>query len=163
MEARTITFEEIESYVQNSYTFSAYDGAALLDIEPEEELKLLTICVVVLKNGFTLLGQSACADPRKFDPVLGAQLAKKDALQKAWPLMGYVLRSHLAGMSGLLEGDYKDRAKLEYEQLSQKMGKLAKFLEGDYPLTEEQRNLLNEQWDGMIIYQNALRKRIEAF
>ena len=59
-------------------------------------LDLLTFCVLVLKNGFTVTGESACASPENFDAELGRKIARQNAVQKIWPLMGYELRSKLA-------------------------------------------------------------------
>jgi hypothetical protein len=56
---------------------------------------LLTICVLVLQNGFTVTGESACADARNFDPEIGKRVAKQNAVNKIWPLMGYELRTRL--------------------------------------------------------------------
>lgn len=64
-------------------------------------LGLLTICVLVLKNGFTVTGESACADPATYDYEIGKTVARQNAINKVWPLMGYQLRSRLAGVNGL--------------------------------------------------------------
>lgn len=56
---------------------------------------LLTMCVLDLQNGFTVLGQSACADERNFDAQIGEELAYLDAYSKLWPLEGYLLRQRL--------------------------------------------------------------------
>ncbi|MBV2128172.1 Gp49 family protein [Arsukibacterium indicum] len=54
-----------------------------------EALKLLTFCVLVLRNGFTVTGESACASPENFDAELGRKIARQNAIAKVWPLMGY--------------------------------------------------------------------------
>ncbi len=59
-------------------------------------LNLLTFCVMVLRNGFTVTGESACASPENFDAEVGRKIARQNAVQKIWPLMGYELRSQLA-------------------------------------------------------------------
>lgn len=59
-------------------------------------LDLLTFCVLELKNGFTVTGESACASPENFDAEVGRKIARANAVQKIWPLMGYELRSKLA-------------------------------------------------------------------
>lgn len=59
-------------------------------------LGLLTICVLVLQNGFTVTGESACASPENFDAEIGRKIARANAVQKIWPLMGYELRTQLA-------------------------------------------------------------------
>ncbi|WP_277964596.1 Gp49 family protein [Pseudomonas sp. RIT-To-2] len=60
-------------------------------------LQLLTFCVLVLRNGFTVTGESACASPENFDAEIGKRIARENAVAKVWPLMGYELRSKLAG------------------------------------------------------------------
>ena len=61
-----------------------------------EALGLLTFCVLVLKNGFTVTGESACASPENFNAEVGRKIARQNAVSKVWPLMGYELRSKLA-------------------------------------------------------------------
>ena len=64
--------------------------------EPVCSLGLLTFCVLVLRNGFTVTGESACASPENFDAEIGRKIARENAVAKVWPLMGYELRSKLA-------------------------------------------------------------------
>ena len=61
----------------------------------KESLNLLTFCVLVLKNGFTVTGESACASPENFDAEIGRTIARANAVQKIWPLMGYELKCRL--------------------------------------------------------------------
>lgn len=63
----------------------------------QQALGLLTFCVLVLKNGFTVTGESACASPENFDAEIGRKIARQNAVNKIWPLMGYALREKLAG------------------------------------------------------------------
>jgi len=58
---------------------------------------VLTVCVLTLKNGFKVTGESACASPENFDQDIGAKIARDNARAKIWPLEGYVLRTRLAG------------------------------------------------------------------
>ena len=62
-----------------------------------DSLRLLTFCVLVLRNGFTVTGESACASPENFDAEIGRKIARKNAIEKIWPLVGYELRTKLAG------------------------------------------------------------------
>ena len=55
----------------------------------------LTIAVLTLDNGFSIVGKSACADPKKFNKTLGQQLAFDDAIRKLWAFEGYLLRQRL--------------------------------------------------------------------
>ena|ERR1700761_1402640 len=63
-----------------------------IDITP---LSCLTLCVLVLKNGFTVTGESACASPENFDAELGRKLARSKAVDKIWMLEGYLLKQAL--------------------------------------------------------------------
>ena len=49
----------------------------------------LTVCTVTLKNGFKLVGKSACLDERIFDAEIGKKLAHADAINQLWALEGY--------------------------------------------------------------------------
>jgi len=61
-----------------------------------EAMKCLTICVLTLKNGFTIVGKSACASPENYDAEIGGKIAREDARKQIWALEGYLLRSKLA-------------------------------------------------------------------
>jgi len=56
----------------------------------------MTIAVVVMKNGYVVLGKSAPADPDNFNQELGEKFAREDAIRQIWPLMGFALRDKLA-------------------------------------------------------------------
>ena len=58
-------------------------------------LGLLTFCVLVLKNGFTVTGENACASPENFDPELGRKIARENAVNKILALGGYLLKQAL--------------------------------------------------------------------
>lgn len=57
----------------------------------------LTVCCLLLANGFTVTGESACASPENFDIELGRKIARENAKQKIWALEGYALRNKLSG------------------------------------------------------------------
>lgn len=62
---------------------------------PIEPLNLLTFCVLVLKNGFMVTGESVCVSPENFDAEIGRKVARQKAVDKVWPLMGYALKQRL--------------------------------------------------------------------
>ena len=113
--APRVTPADIEANIAECHYFTAWQGAqrAFWDGAPENcndvalaqyaldepnrgsPLGLLTFCVLVLKNGFTVTGESACASPENFDAQIGRTIARKNAIEKIWPLMGYELRSKL--------------------------------------------------------------------
>ena len=69
-------------------------------ITPPLPLELLTFCVLVLRNGFTVTGESACVSPENFNAEVGRKVARENAIDKVWPLMGYALKSQLQGDAG---------------------------------------------------------------
>lgn len=60
----------------------------------------LTICVLTLRNGFTVTGESAAASPANFDEVIGQKIARENARAKIWALEGYALRERI-GPTGI--------------------------------------------------------------
>lgn len=101
--APRITPQHIDETIDSTHFFTAAEGVIahgnLNEGEkiPEvtESLKLLTFCVLVLKNGFTVTGESACASPENFDPEIGRKIAYTNARDKIWPLEGYLLKQKL--------------------------------------------------------------------
>lgn len=55
----------------------------------------MTICVMILENGFALVGKSAPADAENFNEELGRKFAEEDAVRQAWPLEAYLLRERM--------------------------------------------------------------------
>ena len=55
----------------------------------------MTVAIVVMKNGYAVIGKSAPADPDNYDDALGKRFAREDALRQLWPLEGYALRERL--------------------------------------------------------------------
>lgn len=106
--APRITPQDLKANIVGEYYFSAEDGADMayerdknFIAQPASDchisLSLLTICVLVLRNGFTVTGESACASPENFDAEIGRKIARQNAEQKIWPLMGYELKQRLSG------------------------------------------------------------------
>lgn len=116
LNAPRVTPSDLQANIAAVYFFTAQEGvfgeaaynsdseARVSDVVYEDgtaednSLALLTLCVIVLNNGFTVTGESACASPENFDRDVGRQIARQNAEQKIWPLMGYVLKQKLAGV-----------------------------------------------------------------
>ena len=108
--APRITPADIEANIASEHFFTASEGRMgaidndtyvgrempMPDNSDLKPLELLTFCVLVLKNGFTVTGESACASPENFDAEIGRKIARQNAVQKMWPLMGYALKEKLA-------------------------------------------------------------------
>lgn len=54
-----------------------------------------TVCCIKLQNGFTVIGESACASPENFDTQIGESIAYTNAFDKLWVLEGYLLKQKL--------------------------------------------------------------------
>lgn len=48
-----------------------------------------TICLIKLKNGFEIVGTSACVDPKDFNQELGKKFALERAIEKLGELDGF--------------------------------------------------------------------------
>jgi len=99
--APRVTPADIEANIASAHYFTAADGVngtfiqSPIGYAPPGALYLLTFCVLVLRNGFTVTGESACASPENFDAELGRKIARANAVNKIWPLMGYELKERL--------------------------------------------------------------------
>ncbi|EOY5443408.1 Gp49 family protein [Cronobacter dublinensis] len=107
--APRITPQHIESVIISEHYFTAAEGVyganELLkphespidyyqEVHPAE--LLLTFCVLVLRNGFTVTGESACASPENFDAEIWRKIARENAVNKIWLLEGYLLKQNLS-------------------------------------------------------------------
>jgi hypothetical protein len=79
-----ITPDEIQDEIQDEQ-YHVFPGTCL------------TVCALTLYNGYVVTGESACADPDNFNWAKGAEIARKRAEDKIWPLLGFRLRDFLAG------------------------------------------------------------------
>ena len=98
--APRITPADIEANIVGEYYFTAADGVTgatngKIGYGSDHALSLLTFCVLITKNGFTVTGESACASPENFDAELGRKIARGNAIDKLWPLLGYALKQRL--------------------------------------------------------------------
>lgn len=55
----------------------------------------LTICVLTLRNGCKVTGESACVSPENFNEAIGQKVARENAVRKIWELEGYLLLERL--------------------------------------------------------------------
>lgn len=109
--APRITPDDIKANIVSEHYFTAADGVAGAFVNaqiaqgrgvyPDEigkllpSLGLLTFCVLGLKNGFTVTGESACASPENYNAEIGRRIARENAVAKIWPLLGFALRQRL--------------------------------------------------------------------
>ena len=98
--APRVTPADIEANIASEMYFTAADGVMKADgiaaNGVPQRLHNLTFCVLVLRNGFVVTGESACASPENFDAEIGRRIARAAAAQKIWSLEGYLLKEKLA-------------------------------------------------------------------
>ncbi|KEX95160.1 hypothetical protein HA62_29725 [Pseudomonas putida] len=99
--APRITPGDVERKIRSEFYFTAGDGVlgeSQMGTKPAgnaDSLNRLTFCVLVLANGFTVTGESACVSPENFNAEIGRKVARTNAVAKIWPLMGYELTERL--------------------------------------------------------------------
>jgi len=96
--APRVSLDDIKAAIACRYDLRADEAVSGMSppapvVDP---LKVLSICILVMKNGFTVIGKSAPASPDNFDAEYGKTLAYEDAIRQVWPLMGFSLRDRLA-------------------------------------------------------------------
>ena len=102
--APRVTPDRIKEVIDDVQYFTAGDGAYGYQTRDEmvdtatypSALDLLTFCVITLKNGFTVTGESSCASPENYNQEIGQKIAYDNAVNKIWPLEGYLLKEQLS-------------------------------------------------------------------
>ena len=85
MDAPKVTPAQLDAFVKSESFTLLPNGRTL-------------VCQLELMNGFTVEGQSACVDARNFDMEMGKGIARKNAKEKMWPLLGFQLADKLHAM-----------------------------------------------------------------
>lgn|ERR1700688_2089153 len=96
-----LTEKDVETQIVSEFSMSAFDAFSkqpnVTDVA-ERALKCTTICVLILRNGFPIVGSSSCAAPENYDHTSGLAEAKADAMVKLWLCEEYSLRNRLMGL-----------------------------------------------------------------
>lgn len=80
--APRVTLDQIEAKIAGE-SYHVHEG-------------ILTICILKMRNGFFVTGESAPASPANFNADLGRKFAREQAVRKVWGFEGYALREKLA-------------------------------------------------------------------
>nr|WP_321980169.1 Gp49 family protein [uncultured Cohaesibacter sp.] len=175
--APRITPNDIEACIASEHYFTALGGAVSEDAESKydgkwevpksmQSLGLLTFCVLVLRDGFTVTGESACASPENFNAEIGRKIARQNAVQKIWPLEGYRLRCQLAETSETTGyAPHEARVLAERKELDEKLTKLHAFLSSDKlkRISTTEIEAMTAQAEYMGLYLSVLDERISRF
>lgn len=100
--APKITSVDVQNEIASEYFLNVGEAIHATDLQAgrltqvlPQSLGMLTICILVLKNGYTVTGKSACVSPENFNGMVGRTVAKKHAVDKIWPLLGFRLADTL--------------------------------------------------------------------
>ena len=93
--APRVTLDSIIGHIQHCVFFTGGEAARAFgaDVGFPTSLDVLTVCLITMDNGFTVVGKSAPASEENFCPEKGREFAHEDAIRQLWPLEGYLLRS----------------------------------------------------------------------
>lgn len=143
-----VTKEDLEHLVaQSKTTFTNPAGT-------------LTHCVITLPCGYTVTGESACVDPANYDKELGEKYALEQAVEKLWPLEGYLLANDIYRVKQ--PTSFVSRMVFEQSDLREKLNKLREFLDKPKPdfVEQAQWDLMTKQEKTMSDYFYILEDRI---
>lgn len=153
----------VEAEIAGEYYFTAGDGVHAVQTKGDpdgtsvypEGLDSLTFCVLTLRNGFTVTGESACASPENFDAEIGRKIARQNAVQKVKPDI-------FAKTYEAVEVDtFETRLRREQQELNARVTALRAFANKGYPqANERQRDLLEQQLVYMTNYLEVLEERL---
>ena len=87
------TLADIEDNIDSEWYFNAGDAVIPDGFQPPvpalSPLYLLTLCVLILKNGFTVTDTSACVDVRNFNPETGKRISHSKARDKVFHVLAF--------------------------------------------------------------------------
>ena len=95
--APRVTLASMEAKIAEKHEFTM--GEALMGLEVPHDMMafgILSVCVLKMQNGFTVIGKAAPASAANFNRELGRKFAYEDAIRHIWPLVGNGLRVALA-------------------------------------------------------------------
>lgn len=95
--APRVSLADIESAINMRYDLTGSQALAghIIHEADVEKLKIFSICILTMKNGFMVIGTSAPASPENYNQELGAKFAYENCVRQLWPLMGFALRDRL--------------------------------------------------------------------
>lgn len=104
MSDNRVTLNAIENRIVKTLYFNLADVVASgkqeglqseLSTSQVEDLSRITVCAMLLDNGYVQLGTSAAADLQNFDSERGRGAARNNAFNQLWPLFGFEMRNKI--------------------------------------------------------------------
>lgn len=97
--APRVSLDDINDAIAASYHFTAAQAIGSdVPFPTNAHPDTVSFCLLVMRNGFTVIGKSAPASPANYNAELGRKYAYEDAVRQLWPLMGFALRDRLAAL-----------------------------------------------------------------
>jgi len=94
--APRVSLADIEGAIMSRYDVTGTEAVSACYVAADPgQLAVLSLCILVMRNGFVVIGHSAPASPQNFNRELGIKLAYENAVRQLWPLMGFALRDTL--------------------------------------------------------------------
>ena len=124
--------------------------------------QVLRWAVLTTRSGYAVTGRpSVSVSPENDNAELGEQIARDNARNELWPLMGYALKDRLAAVPA----SFQDRVRAEAAELDERITKLAAFQHTDtfHELPNDEQDRLLAQLAAMQDYSACLVERIAAF
>ena len=152
--------------VPNKVTLEDVEGSILKETYTLLPNGRTTVCQLTIvdngNSGFTVEGQSACVSLENYDQKLGETIAKQDALNKVWMLLGYRVALDLQKQIRLANETWEDRLKREYAELAIRVEALTNWLDTPsynlLPIDEQEDQ--KEQLVMMRQYSDILDRRM---
>jgi Phage protein (N4 Gp49/phage Sf6 gene 66) family len=85
--APRITLDYMKSQIDKVFYTSA--DAPLHRRDSTPALAAMTICTLVMKSGFIVIGKSAPLSPENFNREKGQTFAYEDAIRQLWPMFAF--------------------------------------------------------------------------
>lgn len=94
--APRVSLASMEEKIAAKHEFTMGEALTALGHPNSPEFDILSVCVLKMQNGFTVIGKAAPASAANFNRELGRKFAYEDAVRQLWPLEGYALRERLS-------------------------------------------------------------------
>lgn len=97
-QARQVTMPMILAEISAQHLFTAGQALRALGHPVPDGADKVTLCLLAMRNGTKIVGVNYGAiDDAGHDPDVGCDSAREAALEQCWALLGYELRTSLAG------------------------------------------------------------------
>lgn len=96
--APKVTMQQIETEIEDEFYITAAQCTPACPSEAVfQALSRVTLCVITMRNNTVSVGVNyGTISPENYDPELGRQMAREEAIRPIWGFLGYEMRTKLA-------------------------------------------------------------------